>query len=45
MADDHVFNVTRVEPEFGEAIDNLRLDRPTEIGIDNDDAAAGPERP
>ena len=45
MADDHVFNVTRIEAKFGETIDNPRLDCPAEIGVDHDDPAAGPERP
>jgi hypothetical protein len=45
MADDHIFNVAGVEAEFGEAFDNLRFDRPTEIGVDHDDAATGRECP
>ena len=45
VADDDVFDVARVEAQFGQAVDDLRLRGPGEIRVDDDDARAGAQRP
>ena len=45
VADDDVFDVARIEPQRGQAVDDLRLRRPREVGVDDDDAFARAQRP
>src|SRR5690606_10722631 len=45
MADDDILDVLGIEAELGEAVDDLRLGRIGEVGVDDDDALAGGQRP
>jgi hypothetical protein len=44
VADDDVFDVTRVELQLGQIVDDLRLCPPCEVRIDDDEALAGAQR-
>ena len=45
MADHHVLDVGRVEPQRRQPVDDLVLDRVVEDGVDQDDAVRGGHRP
>ena len=45
MAEDDVFDVLGIELQLGQAIQDFRLRRPGEVGVDDDQAGAGLQRP